>query len=74
MYLSNWTIFVSIGLHVRHGATGGNLAPTGIGGLFCNFEREVLDSFSKSIGVGDSTKVEVLAILQALRIFSDSYY
>lgn len=43
------------------------------GGVLCNDEREILCLFSKGVGVRDSNGAEVLANLEALRIFSWSF-
>lgn len=40
------------------------------GGILCDDEREILYLFSKGVGVRDSNGAEVLANLEALRIFS----
>lgn len=51
------------------GAARGNLGPTGIGDVLRNFKGEVLISFLKSIGVGDSIKAEGLAHPRGIRKF-----
>lgn len=48
--------------------------PTGIGGILYNSRVDVLISFSKSIEVRDSNETEVLAIHEALRIYSSSFH
>ena len=48
----------------------GKLGPTSIGGVLCNFKAEVLISFSRPIRIKDSIEAEVLAILEALKIYS----
>lgn len=46
--------------------------PTGIGGVLRNDKGVVLCLFSNGVGIGDSNEAEVLAILEAPRIFSRS--
>lgn len=55
-----------------NGVTRDEPDPIGIGGVLRNSRGEVLISFSKSIGDGDSNEAEVLAILEALRIYLGS--
>ena len=50
------------------GATRDKPGLAGIGGVLRNDKDEVLLLFSKSVGIRDSNEVEVLAILEALRI------
>lgn len=45
----------------------------GIGGVLCNDMGEILCIFSQGVGVKDSNEAEVMAILEALRIFSCSF-
>eukprot|EP00268_Persea_americana_P068029 TRINITY_DN9427_c0_g3_i1.p1 TRINITY_DN9427_c0_g3~~TRINITY_DN9427_c0_g3_i1.p1 ORF type:complete len:256 (+),score=22.30 TRINITY_DN9427_c0_g3_i1:1157-1924(+) len=52
------------------GAARGKPGPASIGGVLRNSRGEVLFMFSKSVGVCDSNKAEVLAILEALQYFS----
>lgn len=52
------------------GASRGKPRPTGIRCVLHNSKGEVLLMFSKHVEVCDSNVVEVLAILEALRLFS----
>lgn len=54
------------------GATRGKPGPENIGGVIGNFEGQVLLSFSKFIGVRDSNEVEILVIVEALRLCASS--
>ena len=51
------------------GVARGKPGPAVIGGILRNYKGEVLFMFSKYIGIKDSNEAEVLAILEALRIF-----
>ena len=51
------------------GAAKGKLEPVGIGGVLRNGKGDVLLIFYKYVGVCDSNKEEVLAILEALWCF-----
>ena len=51
------------------GAASGRRNPAGIGVGLCSNKGEVLVSFSKLVGVKDSNVAEVMAILEASRIF-----
>ena len=42
--------------------------------MLCNDKDEVLLMFPKSVGIRESNEAEVLAILEALRIFSASFH
>ena len=55
------------------GAARGKPGPTGAGGVLRNDKGVILSMFSKSVAVRDSNEAEVLAILEALRIFSRSF-
>lgn len=55
------------------GDSRGKLGPAGISGVLHNSKGEVLLMFSKPIGIRDSNEVEVLAISEALCIFSGSF-
>eukprot|EP00268_Persea_americana_P056466 TRINITY_DN6662_c1_g4_i1.p1 TRINITY_DN6662_c1_g4~~TRINITY_DN6662_c1_g4_i1.p1 ORF type:complete len:118 (-),score=15.06 TRINITY_DN6662_c1_g4_i1:217-570(-) len=55
------------------GALRSKPGPTGIGGVLRNSKGDVVLMFSKHVGVCDSTKAEVLAILKGLRLFSTRY-
>lgn len=46
----------------------GNLGKAGIG-VLCNYDCEVLLTFSQFVGVKGSNEVEILAILEALRLY-----
>ena len=52
------------------GAAKGKLGPADIGGVLRNGKGEVLFMFSKNVGIKESNEAKVLAILEALRIFS----
>lgn len=53
--------------------TRGKPGPTDIEGVLCDFKGEVLiNFFFQMIGIKDSSKAKVLAILEALRIYSRS--
>lgn len=47
--------------------------PTRLGGVLRNYKRDVLFMFFKHAGVNDFNKAKVLAILEALRIYSSSF-
>ena len=51
------------------GAAKGKPGPAGIGGVLRNDKGEVLFMFSKNVGIKESNEAEVLAILEALRVF-----
>lgn len=55
------------------GAARGKPGPVGIGGVLRNHEGIIFLSFSSSIEVKDSNEAEVLAILEALRLFRVSF-
>lgn len=55
------------------GASRGKLGLTGIGGVLHNCRGEVLIMFSRHEGVCDSNAAEVLAILEALWLFSRNF-
>lgn len=52
----------------------GKLGLEGIGGTFRNYKRNVLFMLSKHVVIKDSNEVEVLAILEALKIYSSYNY
>ncbi|XXG69674.1 hypothetical protein AAC387_Pa06g2478 [Persea americana] len=52
------------------GASRVKLSPAGAGGVLCNGKGDFLIIFSKPIDVCDSIEAEVLAILEALRLYS----
>ncbi|XXG74166.1 hypothetical protein AAC387_Pa07g2955 [Persea americana] len=54
------------------GAAKGKPEPAGIGGVLRNSGGLVLVMFSKHVGTMESNRVEVLAILEAVRIFASS--
>ena len=56
------------------GATRGKPGPAGIGGVLLNNEGIVLALFSKHVGCIESGEAEVVAILEAIRIFTSSSY
>lgn len=56
------------------GASRAKPGPAQVGGVLRNCKGEVLLMFSKYVGVCDSNEAEVLAILEALRIYSRKYY
>ena len=49
------------------------MGPAGIRGVFRNSKGDVVLMFSKHVGVCDSNEVEVLAILEDLRLLSTRY-
>lgn len=51
----------------------GKPRPVGIGRVLCNSNGEVLLQFSKHIGIRDSNEAELMAIIEALRIYSRSF-
>lgn len=51
------------------GAASSKLGPAGIGGVLRNHKGELLYMFSKNVGIKDSNEAEILAILEALRIY-----
>lgn len=51
----------------------GSQGQEGIGGALRNDKGFILCMFSKSVGVKDSNEAELLAILEALMIFSCSF-
>ena len=55
------------------GATRGKLGPAGIRGVLRNNKGEVIFLFTRNVGMKESNEAEVLAILQALQIFSSSF-
>lgn len=55
------------------GAPSGTLGLAGTGGVLPKEKGEVLISFFKSIGVKDSNEEGVLAILEALGSYPDSF-
>ena len=56
------------------GAAKGKPDLAAIGGVLRNQKGEVLFMFSKDAGIKDSNEAEVLAILEALRIFHTSFH
>ncbi|XVF79235.1 hypothetical protein PTKIN_Ptkin14bG0204400 [Pterospermum kingtungense] len=54
------------------GASLGKPGQEGIGGILCDHQGRVLIRFSKSIGLADSNLAELLAIREALIVFSSS--
>eukprot|EP00268_Persea_americana_P036637 TRINITY_DN3614_c1_g1_i6.p1 TRINITY_DN3614_c1_g1~~TRINITY_DN3614_c1_g1_i6.p1 ORF type:complete len:138 (-),score=27.70 TRINITY_DN3614_c1_g1_i6:344-757(-) len=56
------------------GAARGKPGPTGIGGVLCNSEGIVLALFSKHVGCMESNEVEVVANLEAIRIFTSTSF
>lgn len=56
------------------GATKGKLGLAHIVGVLRNHKGEVLYMFSKHVEIKDSNEVDVLAILEALRIYRSSYH
>ena len=52
------------------GASRVKLSPAGVGGVLRNGKGDFLIIFSKPIDVCDSLEAEVLAILEALRLYS----
>ena len=54
-------------------AAKGKLGLAGIGGVLRNHKGEVIYMFFEHVGIKDSNEVEVLAILEALRICHSSY-
>lgn len=56
-----------------YGVVRKKLGLADIGGVLCNSREDVLISISKSIRVRDSNEAEVLVILEALRIYSNSF-
>ena len=56
------------------GAARGQPGLVGVGGVLRNHKGKVLFIFSKHVGIKVSKEVEVLAILEALRIYSSHSY
>lgn len=52
------------------GASKGKLGPLGVGGILRNSKGRVLLMFFQSMGIQDSNETEVLAILEAIQLFS----
>lgn len=55
------------------GDAKGKMGPVGTGGTLRNDREEILCMFSKGVRVKDSNEVEVLAILEAWRIYLRSF-
>ncbi|KAL4297542.1 hypothetical protein GQ457_12G006870 [Hibiscus cannabinus] len=56
------------------GVVVGSFGAAGIGGCICNEKGKILIYFSKSVGFTDSTSVELLAILEACHLLSNSIW
>lgn len=56
------------------GATRGKPSSAGIGGVLRDDRGAILCLFSKGVRIRYSNKAKVLAILEALRIFSQSFH
>lgn len=56
------------------GATRSKPGPAGIGGVLSNHEGHMLLSFSNSVGIKDSSKAQILTILEVMRSFKSSYH
>lgn len=54
-------------------AAMGKLGPTGVGGVLCDNQGVVVAIFSKHVGL-ESNETEVVAILEALWIYSPSFH
>ena len=51
------------------GAAKGKPGPVGVGSVLRNYKGDVLYMFSKNVGNKDSNKADVIAILEALKVF-----
>ena len=58
---------------LKFNVDGGKLGPVGIGGVLRDNNGVIICMFSKSVRVRSSNEAEVLAILEAQRIFSRSF-
>lgn len=56
------------------GVASDKLVPTNIGEFLPNHEGEIMFMFPKHVGVRGSNEAELLAILEALCIFSSSFH
>lgn len=56
------------------GAARGKRGRASIGGVLCNHGNLILFSFSSFIGVKDLNEAEILAILEAIRLFNVSFW
>lgn len=69
-WVVSWSLPPSIVLKFNaDGATRDKPGPVSIGGVLHNDKGKFFVMFSKGVGVKDSNKTEVLAILKTLRIF-----
>lgn len=56
-----------------HGADTGKPEPVGTGGILYNFRGQALFMFCISVGSKNSNAANILAILKALRIYSQDF-
>lgn len=54
-------------------AVRGKPGPAVVRGVLCNNDGNVLAMISKHVGCMESNEVEVVAILEALRLFASSF-
>lgn len=56
------------------GSARGKPGPAGVGGVHRNDQGAVLVLFSKNVGLMESNEAEVVAILEALRVFVSGHF